>query len=122
MGIFRPRDDVAGETEATIDLISYSYYYSDIDNTYPITSQDVVISPDGTFTGSLKIDNFNPGSYEVRLRIGDKAVLSHYLQVADYTKPSYTIDVTRTKSMCMHGTLWISIYRPTFSKAPPPQG
>jgi hypothetical protein len=96
-GIFRPRDDVAGETEATIDLISYSYYYSDIDNTYPITSQDVVISPDGTFTGSLKIDNFNPGSYEVRLRIGDKAVLSHYLQVADYTKPSYTIDVTPDK-------------------------
>jgi hypothetical protein len=96
-GIFKPRNDEAGETQATLDLISYRYYYSDIDTAYPLTSQDVVISPDGTFTGSLKIDNFNPGSYEVRLKIGDQVMLSTYLQIMDYTKPSYTIDIDPDK-------------------------
>ncbi|NLK86926.1 MAG: hypothetical protein GX279_05480 [Clostridiaceae bacterium] len=97
-GIFKPRSDAAGETKATLDLISYNYYYSDIDTAYPLTSQDVVISPDGTFTGSLKLDNFNPGSYEVRLKAGDKVLFSHFMQVMDYTKPSYTIDVTPDKN------------------------
>lgn len=96
-GIFKPRDDSDAEAEATIELISYKYYYSDIDSAYPLASQDVVISPDGTFTGSLKIENFDPGSYEVRLKAGDKVLLSHYLQVMQYTKPTYSIDAVADK-------------------------
>ncbi len=96
-GILKPRDNTAAEAEATLDLISHRYYSPDDDGSSVLTSQDVIISPDGTFSGSLKIAGYNPGSYEVRLKIGGKVMLSHYMQVMDYTKPVYTIDVKADK-------------------------
>ncbi len=96
-GILKPRNSNSAETEATLDLISYRYYSSDNDSASVLTSQDVKISPDGTYTGSLKIAGYDPGSYEVRLKIGGKVMLSQYLQVMDYTKPVYTIDVNADK-------------------------
>lgn len=95
-GILKPRDGSGSEAEATLELTRYSYYSSEAEVSV-LTSQNVKISPSGTFTGSLKISNFNPGSYEVRVRIGDKVMLTRYLQVMDYTKPSYKIEADSSR-------------------------
>lgn len=97
-GILKPRDGAVMQTDAELEMICYNYYRSDNDSESVITSQDITISPDGTFTGSLKIDNFNPGSYEVRVRVGNKVMLTSYMQVMDYTKPVYVLDIKPDKS------------------------
>ncbi len=100
-GILKPRNTAVTETEAELELISYNYYSSNDDSTSVLTSQSVTISPDGTYAGSLKINNYNPGSYEVRLKVGGKVMLTRYLQIMDYTKPVYRIDVKPDKN-CMY--------------------
>lgn len=92
-GIIRPRNGTVSETEAVLELVSYNWYLSDSDSASVLTSKNITLTPDGTFTGSLKISNFNPGSYEVRVKVGGKVMLSRYLTVMQYTKPVYKIDI-----------------------------
>jgi len=92
-GILRPRNGAAAETEAVLELVSYNWYLSDSDSASVLSSKNITLTPDGTFTGSLKIANYNPGSYEVRVKVGDKVMLSRYLTVMQYTKPVYKIEI-----------------------------
>jgi uncharacterized protein YfaS (alpha-2-macroglobulin family) len=96
-GVIKPRDGSSSQKEAVLELIRYNYYYSGDWETSVLTSQNVKISPDGTYTGSLKLSNYNPGSYEVRLRIGDDIMQTRYLQVMEYTKPVYKIEIDRDR-------------------------
>lgn len=96
-GIFKPRDGKDIQKDAVLELIRYNYYFSGDSEPSVLTSQNVEIAPDGTYTGTLAISNYNPGSYEVRLRIGDKIMQTRYLQVIEYTKPVYKIDVSKDK-------------------------
>ena len=89
-GVLKPRDGSGAEAEATLELTRYSYYSSE-EELSVLASQNVKISPSGTFTGSLEISNFNPGSYEVRVRVGDKVMLTQYCK-------SWTIQSRRIKS------------------------
>jgi len=91
-GIIRPRDSSSSFSKATLELIRYDYS-SDYDNNASVlNSCKVDISPNGTFTGSIKLSNYNPGSYEVRLRIDDKTLLTSYLSIMGYTKPTYKLE------------------------------
>lgn len=91
-GVLKPRDGSAAEKEAKLELIRYVYYSEESDASV-LSSQNVKISPNGTFTGSLKISGFNPGSYEVRVLVGDKVMLTRYIEVMDYTKPVYKLEI-----------------------------
>lgn len=93
-GIIKPREGSSNETEAVLELIRYDYSMYGDSNVSILTSQRVKISPNGAFTGSLKLSNYNPGSYEVRVKVGDNILLTNYLQIMDYTKPVYKLDVT----------------------------
>jgi len=95
-GIFKPRDGYDVQKDAVLELIRYNYFSGDSEPSV-LTSQNVEIAPDGTYTGTLAISNYNPGSYEVRLRIGDKVMQTRYLQVIEYTKPVYKIEVSKDK-------------------------
>ena len=92
-GVIKPRDGSSSETEAMLELIRYNYSLYGEDSASVLTSQKVKISPNGTFTGNLKLSNYNPGSYEVRVRIGEKTLLTNYLQIMEYTKPAYKLDI-----------------------------
>lgn len=96
-GILKPRDGSSSEKDAVLELVRYNYYSSRDAEASVLVSQNVEISPDGTYTGSLKISNYNPGSYEVRLRVGDKIMQTRYLQVMEYIKPVFRLDVTQDK-------------------------
>ncbi len=91
-GVLKPRDGVAAENEAKLELIRYVYYSEESDASV-LSSQNVKISPSGTFTGSLKISGYNPGSYEVRVLVGDKVMMTRYIEVMDYTKPVYKLEI-----------------------------
>lgn len=97
-GVIKPRDGSSSETEAVVELIRYDYSISGNDNASVLTSGKVKISPNGTFTGSLRLSNYNPGSYEVRVKVGDRTLLTNYLQIMDYTKPAYKLDVIPDRS------------------------
>lgn len=91
-GVLKPRDGSGAENAATLELVRYNWdSYGSAASV--LTSQDVRITPNGTFTGSLKISGYNPGSYEVRVRIGDKVMQSQYIQIMDYTKPVYKLEI-----------------------------
>lgn len=92
-GIIKPRNGADIGNEAVLELIGYNWNFPGSEEPPVITSQNIVLSQDGTFTGSLKISNFNPGGYNIRVRIGDKIMASQYISVQEYTKPVYTVDV-----------------------------
>lgn len=92
-GILKPRDGSSSEVNGTLDIVRYDYSFDGDSRESILTSTKVKVSPNGTFTGSLKLSNYNPGSYEVRLSVNGKTLLSNYLQISDYTKPSYKIDI-----------------------------
>ena len=91
-GIIKPRNGAAIGSEAVLELIGYSWSMPGSTEEPVITSQNIKLSPDGTFTGSLRISNFNTGGYTVRVRVGDTVLLSRYISVQDYTKPVYTLE------------------------------
>lgn len=93
-GIVKPRSGRMTKNEARLELVRYDYYrYGD--DASVLSSKKVNISPGGTFSGSLNIANYNPGSYNVRLVMGNgDVIMQQYLRVIDYTKPAYKIDIT----------------------------
>jgi uncharacterized protein YfaS (alpha-2-macroglobulin family) len=100
-GVIKPRDGGSTEKEAVLELIRYDYSTNGNENVSVLTASKVGLSPNGTFTGSLRLANYNPGSYEVRVRIGDKVFLSTYIQIIEYTKPAYKIDIVSDRN-CMY--------------------
>lgn len=93
-GVIKPRDDGSSlEKEAVLELIRYDYSTNGDENVSILTTANVKLSPNGTFTGSLRLTGYNPGSYVVRVRIGDKVFINNYTQVMDYVKPAYKIDI-----------------------------
>jgi len=101
-GVLKPRDGSSAGNDAILELIRYTYYGGENDASV-LSSQNVKISPNGTFTGSLKISGFNPGSYEVRVRIGDKLMITRYIQVMDYTKPVYKLEINSDRKFISLG-------------------
>ncbi len=92
-GIVRPRDGGSMEKEALLELVRYDYSQNGDENVSVLASQRVTLSSSGTFTGSLRLSGYNPGSYQVRVKIGDKVLLNNYLQIMEYTKPAYRLDI-----------------------------
>ncbi len=97
-GIIKPRDGGGMDKEASLELVRYDYSSNGDGNVSVLASSKVALSSDGTFTGRLKLSNYNPGSYEVRVKVGDKVLLNSYLQVMEYTKPAYKLDITPNRN------------------------
>jgi hypothetical protein len=91
-GVVKPRSGAGIGNEAVLELVGYNWYMPGSSEPPVLASQDITLSPDGTFTGSFRISNYNPGGYSIRVRIGDNIMTSRYFSVQEYTKPVYTID------------------------------
>lgn len=92
-GVIKPRHGADISSEGVLELVRNDWYVPENDNSSVLTSQNITLSPDGTFIGDLRVSNFNPGSYSVRVKIDGRIMLGRYLQIMDYTKPIYTINI-----------------------------
>jgi len=81
----------------------------------------VNVSDLGTFEGDLKLDAVDSGYYQLEVRAGDELVTSTYLQVEDFVKPAYKIDVTPSKRAAVAGeTITFDIAAQFFDGSPVP--
>ncbi len=93
----------AGITNATLELTRSDYYWDESDTNTVIDSKELDISPSGTFISSIELAGYNPGSYNMRVKIGNETVINRYVQVMEYTKPAYKIELTPDKKAVYMG-------------------
>lgn len=58
----------------------------------PVTNETAT-----TFNGAYEFKNLPPGSYELVVSNGDERITSKFIEISNYTKPSYEIDVESSK-------------------------
>lgn len=102
-GVLKPRNGDKGIAGISLELIRYDYSDNSDGSASVLTSCKAEMSADGTFTGSLRLSNYNPGSYEVRVRAGDEILLTTYLRIMDYTKPVYRIEAVPDRNYLSMG-------------------
>lgn len=47
----------------------------------------------GFFTGNIKLPNLEQGSYQITLKNKDETIVSKYIEVKEYVKPAYKIEI-----------------------------
>lgn len=57
----------------------------------------VVPNSDGSFIGSIKLDDFDLGYYSLSLEVNEVKIASSYLSVADFVKPEFKTEITTDK-------------------------
>jgi len=96
---------------------SYGYNYQPA----AVAETAVDVSDLGTFEGDLKLDAVDAGQYQLEVRAGEELVTSTYLQVQDFVKPAYKIDVTPSKRAVVAGdTVTFDIAVQFFDGSPVP--
>src|SRR3990172_6268015 len=93
-GIVRRRENPAPSQELVAEITGSRYdekgfYQSSI----VISSRVLTTTAAGTFLGQLALEGVSPGYYELRVRAGEQVIASAYVEVADYVKPSYKLDI-----------------------------
>lgn len=68
-----------------------------------LASTTVTAGERGTFIGSLDFESASPGFYELDARVGDQTITSTYLEIQDFVKPAYKIDVTPSRKAVIAG-------------------
>lgn len=101
-GVAKRREGFKPGEQLTLRLTGSDYVgYNHEPSVVAQTSVDV--SDLGTFEGDLKLDAVGPGYYQLEVRAGDELVTSTYLQVEDFVKPAYKIDITPSKRAVVDG-------------------
>ncbi|MEW8979082.1 MAG: Ig-like domain-containing protein [Symbiobacterium sp.] len=72
-----------------------------------------------SFIGSLELPNLTPGSYAVRVRVGEETFDSRWFEVVTYTKPAYQIEVTPDREALFSGERVTFKVRATFFDGTP---
>ncbi|MBI2475348.1 Ig-like domain-containing protein [Candidatus Uhrbacteria bacterium] len=105
-GFAKPRNGQSLPKTAKIKLTSwvfgYSYENSSSDS-IEYSSVDVQISPEGTFIGELTLPDMIADSLTLSVEYGDLSVLSRSIQVQEYRKPVYTLDLKFDKKAVIKG-------------------
>lgn len=69
-----------------------------IDNDKPFSKMTVQVGENGTFTGKLSIDGLEQSYYQFAiLDENAKSYGYHYLNITEFTKPSYILDISHSK-------------------------
>jgi hypothetical protein len=101
-GIARLRDGPAAGQQVTVDLVSYEFRDYDY-RPVALGSQVVTTTRGGTFIGRLTFQGASPGSYNLRARVGERTIASTYVEVQDFIKPAYKIDLHPAHSAIFAG-------------------
>jgi hypothetical protein len=95
-GLLRNRDNEIDHPSVTVALYRSWYSPSGSPN-LPVASVELSTNDLGTFDGSLSFDNVVPDIYRVELKIGDRTYETTYITIEQFTKPSYTLDISSDK-------------------------
>ncbi len=104
-GFIKPRSNQANTAnqEVTVRLANdniFDYYFEPM----VIVEKKVVTDSQGFFSGSLKLDNISTGSYRLQVQLAGKDLYAgRYINVQEYIKPAYQINVTPSASAIFVG-------------------
>jgi hypothetical protein len=101
-GLVRLRDEPPPSQEVTVELSGSDYTSFDYQPVV-IARATVTSTSMGTFIGELSFEGVSPGWYSLQARLGDQVITSTYIEVQDFTKPAYKIDVTPSKKAILVG-------------------
>ncbi len=73
-----------------------------IDN-QPMVKQEINVQ-NGAFKGSFELPSPDPGGYLLQVKNGDEIVASTYVQVQNYIKPPYKLEITKDKEAVFPGS------------------
>lgn len=71
-------------------------------NVPPLVSQEISVK-DGIFSGSFRLPNLDPGGYQLTVKKGEEIVASSYIQIENYTKPAFELNISKDKEAVFPG-------------------
>ncbi|MDP4181787.1 MAG: Ig-like domain-containing protein [Bacillota bacterium] len=77
------------------------FHYNPMDK-LPLVSKKVK-TDNGAFKDSFKLPMLDPGGYQLNLKKGDEIVSRTYINIQNYVKPSYKLDITKDKQAVFQG-------------------
>jgi len=101
-GLVRLREKPPPSQEVIVEISSYDYTSFDY-RPVVVARTTVSTTPMGTFIGELPLKGVSPGYYGLEARVGDQVITSTYLEVQDFIKPAYKIDVIPSKKAILVG-------------------
>ncbi|TET95262.1 MAG: hypothetical protein E3J29_07185, partial [Dehalococcoidia bacterium] len=101
-GLVRQRESPPPSQEVTVEVSSD---YNEMGEYQPVlvARTTVTTTAMGTFIGELDLEGVSPGFYYLRTRLGDQVITSEYLEVEDFIKPAYKIDVIPSRKAVFAG-------------------
>ena len=96
-GLIKPRDGSSKAGNATLELVRYDYTVPGGGAEVAIDSREMKLTPQGTFIDKLQLANYNPGYYDILVKMDGQVMTRSYLQIMEYTKPSYKIELKPDK-------------------------
>lgn len=123
-GLVRAREKPRQALPLTVEILDDSVYDEDGRPVEAVTlaRTDVKTSKRGTFIGSLDLRMVSPGSYTVRALTGDQVVASTAIDVQDFVKPAYALDVRPRRAALFAGETAIFDVRASFFEGTPVPG
>jgi hypothetical protein len=100
-GLVRARENPPSSQEVTVRITGSGseYEYEPV-----VVAEDTfTTSPMGTFTGDLSFAGVSAGYYNLEVAVGDQVVTSTFLEVRDFVKPAYKIDVVPDRKAVFNG-------------------
>jgi uncharacterized protein YfaS (alpha-2-macroglobulin family) len=68
----------------------------------PLVSQELK-TKDGMFNGNFTLPNLDPGGYQLVVKRDDNVVVNSYINIENYTKPAYELNITKDKEAVFPG-------------------
>lgn len=88
-GLVKAREGVKGVNSLTAHL--YKSTYNDEKN--EIEKVDLKLDDFGSFDNKMSFDGLIPGRYYLELNNGEETIIGKYIEVRDYEKPTFKIDM-----------------------------
>jgi alpha-2-macroglobulin len=101
-GIVRPREKSAAPIEQVTARITRGDWYGPDNEPIPLAETTLAVQ-DATFTGKLQLPGLKPGWYEVALYAGQDLLTTRYMEVMNYTKPAYKVEIKPDKQAVFTG-------------------
>ncbi|HBN83927.1 MAG TPA: hypothetical protein DDZ89_08795, partial [Clostridiales bacterium] len=126
-GFLKERDaDQTIPSEVTVEIGNQYYrpFFAKSSAIWPgyqgsALEKTVVKVSDGMYQGQIKIPNIQPGSYSITVKDKDVVLASSYINVEDYVKPAYTIEVTSDKKGVKNGDPVTFTFKAAFFEGTP---
>ncbi len=118
-GVVREREGPPAPLDVTIEITGTQYGDNGSYREFLIARTSVQTTDAGTFIGELPLKGVSPGYYQMKASVGDQVVESAYLEVQDFVKPAYQIEVVPEKKAIFAGESTDVTIRATFFDGAP---